>query len=321
MPEWIVLISIGIGSILFLLLPSFGRRWSLSSMEYLLVAAGAGFLYFGYPLLVAATHLQTWAHHFQSCGGGLFPCSVSGFFGQTQFLFPVFWSLGWATLALYTLGRWIQNHQRIRRLLHSLSPRTVGPVTARILPWPEPFLGLIGVWKPQLVVSEGALEVFSQEDLRAAILHEEAHRRLRHNFKDLALRLLISGLPGRLRSSLYEGYVYLREVEADRRVPTPTALASALLKATHAPKVEYGLTLYSHTPILKSRLEYLLGVSTPPSPWSPRPLVGRLALLLVFMIVPALGFYHLQQDSLMASQNSVEVCPALVATCCVSPSS
>ncbi len=316
MPEWIVLISIGIGGVLFLLLPLLGRRWSLSSTEYLLVAAGAGFLFFGYPLLVTVTHLQTWLHHFQSCGGGVFPCNVSGIGGKTQFLFPILWTGMGTVFALRTLGDWIQTQRRIQNLLLSLEQRRIGTLAARILPWSEPFLGLIGVRNPQLVISEGALEILSPEELHAAILHEEAHRRLRHNFKDFALRLLIAGLPTRLRLPLYEGYVYLREIEADQRVPTPTALASALLKATDAPHLEYSLTLSSRTPILKSRLEYLLGVATPPSPWSIPSLIGRVALLLVFLTVPAFGLYHLHQDTLMAKSGPVDVCPALVATCC-----
>ncbi len=322
MPEWIVLISIGVGGALFLFLPTLARRWTFSSTEYLLVTTGAGFLLVGYPLLVAGTHIQTWVHHFQSCGGGVFPCNVSGAIAQIQFLFPILWTGALSAIALRTLSTWIQRHRNLQDLLQALDQKLVGNARARILPWPEPFLGLIGVWRPQLVISEGALQILSREELQAAILHEEAHRQLRHNVKDLALRIMIAGLPYRLRQKLYEGYVYLREVEADQQVPTPTALASALLKAsTVTSPLEYSLALHSHSSILRSRLEYLLGVTSPPSPWSLRSIVGRFALLFVFLTVPLFGLYHLHEDSLMVSSPAPEVCPAVVTTCCPSSTS
>jgi Zn-dependent protease with chaperone function len=61
---------------------------------------------------------------------------------------------------------------------------------------PAPLLALAGVLRPQLVISRMAVAALSNEQLRAAFRHEEAHRAANDNLKRLLLLLSPGLLPG-----------------------------------------------------------------------------------------------------------------------------
>ncbi len=104
--------------------------------------------------------------------------------------------------------------------------------TLYVLADDRPLVACIGLLCPRIALSAGALAQFSPAALRAAVAHEEAHRRRRDPLRLLALRSLIGLLPRAMRASEWYTRIELRaEVRADgfaRRATSRAALASAL---------------------------------------------------------------------------------------------
>jgi Zn-dependent protease with chaperone function len=110
-----------------------------------------------------------------------------------------------------------------------------------------PVLFVIGVWRPKLLVSKGALQLLDDNEAHAAIRHEAAHVYRRDNLKKLALRFC--GFPG--FASLERQWLRAAEMTADDDAAceesTALELASALLKLARVPAQprtpELGMTL------------------------------------------------------------------------------
>ena len=171
----------------------------------------------------------------------------------------------------------------------------------------RPFAACLGLWRPVIYITSGMLDHVNPEALRAAIAHEEMHRRRRDPLRLLAIHVLatrlrlvpwVAGLPQR---------VELRaEILADRFAQAQTsraALAAAILAAVRAnmqgsnPKssgpfrVNHGIArLYGSSieetsvSVLDVRLRYLTLPFSSPLPhllpfqmWSVRPLSSFLS--------------------------------------------
>jgi Zn-dependent protease with chaperone function len=118
--------------------------------------------------------------------------------------------------------------------------------TARLIPATAPFIAQVGLWQPQLVVSQGLLDRLAPAHLAAVLAHEAAHRHYADTvwFAGLGLLRRISGwLPQ--TAALWEELLLLRELRADRwaaqRVD-PLLLAEALFTVVSAPlSMEFGV--------------------------------------------------------------------------------
>ena len=100
----------------------------------------------------------------------------------------------------------------------------------------------VGLARPAVYVTTGLLECATQEALRAALAHEEAHRQRRDPLRSLLLRLVMVWLRQTpWVAALAERYTLRSEVHADRFARTCTstaALASALLLVARNAEVE-----------------------------------------------------------------------------------
>ena len=99
------------------------------------------------------------------------------------------WALGFAAVTIPWAGRWI----RLRRVVRSAQP----------LPWPAPMPvlaasslvepGLVGLWRPVLLVPETLPQHLSQVELAAVVAHEACHLRRKDNVT-AALHMLVEAL-------------------------------------------------------------------------------------------------------------------------------
>ncbi|MEM7554331.1 MAG: M56 family metallopeptidase [Cyanobacteria bacterium P01_A01_bin.84] len=108
-----------------------------------------------------------------------------------------------------------------------------GTQNIRLLNTQAMFAGQIGFWKPELVVSQGLLEVLSQEQLESVLAHEQGHYYYRDTFWFFWLgwvRSSTAWLPK--TQGLWEELIVLRELRADAyaaRQIDPLLLAESLL--------------------------------------------------------------------------------------------
>jgi len=162
-----------------------------------------------------------------------------------------------------------RRHRRISRLLAlSESPsrrlavlQTELRIPVRELPAKEPACFLAGLFNAVVCVSSGALGALSDDELRAALLHEKAHWRRRETLRaSLAMFLNeCSVLP--VRSAL-DQYRSCTEFLADREAlkdAHPVKLASALLAfARFTIECPLAVSLAGHN--IAGRVSVLLGV-------------------------------------------------------------
>jgi len=90
-------------------------------------------------------------------------------------------------------------------------------------------LALAGIWRPRLLISEGALAGLSSDQLAVALRHEHSHRVSRDNLKRLLIRLAPAVFP-RLRT-LEQEWVKHAEWAADDRATEGDGERSAALAA------------------------------------------------------------------------------------------
>jgi Zn-dependent protease with chaperone function len=111
----------------------------------------------------------------------------------------------------------------------------VPPGRVYLLADARPFAACVGLYRPVIYVSSGLVSSVSPAGLRAAVAHEEAHRRWGDPVRLLALRIALGAVTPVPWLGALAGRVALRaEIRADRfaREQTSTAaLAEALLAA------------------------------------------------------------------------------------------
>lgn len=155
-----------------------------------------------------------------------------------------------AVLATASLGHAIARAWRearhVRRLLDSGLLWTA-PGDAAVIAGVGVFVATVGISKPRLVVSTGALVTLDDDELAASLDHERGHIRRGHRFVLLACDVLMGlarFVPG-ARSARPE-IVYQLERDADqwalRRDHDPVALARAICKAALTPAAAPALT-------------------------------------------------------------------------------
>jgi Zn-dependent protease with chaperone function len=180
----------------------------------------------------------------------------------------------------HTVARWSQGAKALAdaQTVTVLSTRDAPPLT------------LVGVCKPMVLVSESAVELLGQDELRVALEHERSHLRSRDNLKKLIFRFC--PFPG--MHKLERAWSQSAELTADdaavSNLDDAVSLASALVKLSRLVPVETSLicTVGFVTGSISVRVSRLLaweevGKSLRPRnrPWS---LIAPAAAALLFVL-------------------------------------
>jgi hypothetical protein len=153
-----------------------------------------------------------------------------------------------AALSLLTLGLgiWRACHActTARSLLRNCGPPrrwvAANGHEVRVVDVREPFVAVIGVWRPQIVAAECVISAWSEEEFRQVIAHEGAHVSSRDNLKQLLLIASPDVLGWtRVGADLTRRWRAAAELEADQRATENDprkriALAAALIRVARA---------------------------------------------------------------------------------------
>lgn len=173
------------------------------------------------------------------------------------------WSAG---LGLYRLWQAIHSLQELRHYSQTLTRNQ----PTRILDTPFPYSAQIGLWNPQLVISQGLLDTLDEEHLEAVLAHENAHSYYRDTFWFFCLgwlRQITFWLPH--TEELWQELLFIRELRADQKAAEkvdPLLLAEALMmvaqtaqQAPVLPQFEaIAATLNHQESRLITRINYLI---------------------------------------------------------------
>ncbi len=202
---------------------------------------------------------------------------------------------GWAILlaAIVTL----QAQRSLQQIRHYPTQELHG-ITVRVLDQPILFCAQIGLWHPELVVSQGLLQTLTPEQQNAVLTHEQAHYYYRDTFWFFWLgwcRRLTAWLPQ--TETYWEELLLLRELRADRwaaqRVD-PLLLAESLVLMVRHPMMTSPAYCATFSAVLSpnrfaERIEALLTEIEPPQPsyWESCRWLGL--ILLPLLSIP---FHH-----------------------------
>ncbi|MEM1369323.1 MAG: M56 family metallopeptidase [Cyanobacteria bacterium P01_H01_bin.15] len=107
-------------------------------------------------------------------------------------------------------------------------------VSGRCLQTSVPFAGRVGIWRSQLVISQGLIENLTKREIEAVLVHEQAHEFYRDTFFFFVLgcvQRLFAWMPG--TEILWNELLLLREIRADHWAAEkvePLLLAETLFK-------------------------------------------------------------------------------------------
>jgi len=138
-------------------------------------------------------------------------------------------------------------------------------ISVRQLQTDSSIFAVAGIWKPRVLVSQGALFRLTDDELRAALLHEKAHLR-RHETLRFALAAFLNDCtPVRTRAG-FDAYRKAREFAADReavREAHPITLATVLLSFARLEIASRGIVQLAEAKNIKDRVAALLNPSQP----------------------------------------------------------
>lgn len=187
-------------------------------------------------------------------------------------------SLVWA---LFGFARaWVAIRHKLRRALGQ------GPHGSTIIKDSEIIVGVTGLGRSRILISDGALGVMDAEELEASMNHELGHIQRRH--RPVLILASVLGALGRTLPGTRSAEAELRfslERDADqyavRCTSDPLALASAICKAATARPLAGTAALGGSGRVI-ARLDHLEGVSRPAGPRLERA-VRAVALALILM--------------------------------------
>lgn len=147
--------------------------------------------------------------------------------------------------------------------------------TGRLLDSPLPFIAQVGVWQPELVISQGLLDTLSPVHLQAVLLHEQAHRYYRDTFWFFWLgwlKQLTFWLPQ--TEHLWQELLLLRELRADRwaanRVDSLLLAEALYLLVSQVGSLSETFAAGLHNPAFPDRLSQRIdALLAEPQPWPP----------------------------------------------------
>jgi Zn-dependent protease with chaperone function len=159
------------------------------------------------------------------------------------------WAVGFISIAIVLGGKLLCEAQQTLWQIRQQPRCKVQDCSAHLLKTPMPFIAQIGFWHPQLVVSQGLLEILDETHLQAVLQHEQAHDYFHDTFWFFWfgwLRRLTAWLPN--TEVLWQELLLLREIRADRwaiQTVDPLFLAEALLALVLAPPMTEEITQLS----------------------------------------------------------------------------
>jgi Zn-dependent protease with chaperone function len=193
---------------------------------------------------------------------------------------PVGWigyslAVGFLTYAGVSLLWLFGQGWRSLRQVQTYPAQQILGVSGRLLETTAAIAAQIGFWKPQLVVSQGLLDLLTPEQLDAVLTHEQAHYHYRDTFWFFWLgwaRHLTAWLPQ--TEALWQELLLLRELRADRWAAQQVdalILAESLLLVVSAPLLDseqYYAAFSAAAPAnrLEERIEALIVPTEPPLP-------------------------------------------------------
>ncbi len=316
MADILLLVALATGLFLLASLPRLTERWGLSTTHVVWLTLASWVLLFAYPVMLGGMHLKEWWIHGQHCQHHFLPCSLTTPTDRLGFLMPILWGGFLFVMALFRAGRMALHAFRSARRLRGFPHTRLHDHTAVLLPVETPVLAVQGVFRPTLIASQGVLNAYTREELFSALKHEEAHIRHHHNLKGTVLAVLMAPFPLSWTRPLRDTFLWVRELEADRDVPNPRALASAILK-TVSPEMQVASALASPSGPVEDRLERLLGLRPYPQPR--RGLGGWFAVLFALsLLLPFLGSaHHLEQTRGLGMVCQTQICSASRAPSCL----
>ncbi|NEP16338.1 MAG: M56 family metallopeptidase [Leptolyngbya sp. SIO4C1] len=168
----------------------------------------------------------------------------------------------------------------------------------RLLDLELPYSAQIGFWQPELVVSQGLVDLLDEAHLRAVLLHEAGHHHYRDTFWFFWLgwlKALTGWLPQTER--LWQELLLLREIRADcwaAAQTEPLLLAESLVEVARAPwlQTQPHAAAFSCNIVnlrLQERVEALLNKGWQPAP---RQLGSWLWLLFAALPLITIPFHH-----------------------------
>jgi len=168
-------------------------------------------------------------------------------------------ALGFSVLwVLFGLARgWLLLRTRLSRTLGT------GPLGSTVIEDEAFVIGVTGLGRGRIVVSDRALGVMDQDELEASLRHELAHIRRRHRPLLLLASLLAAlarALPGTRRAEQELRFSFERDADeyAVRQTDDPLSLASAICKAAEAQPLPSAIALGDGGRVAL-RLDYLAG--------------------------------------------------------------
>ncbi|MFE4108191.1 M56 family metallopeptidase [Almyronema epifaneia] len=191
-------------------------RWQLTLANFLLPPLAIAFT--ALAVLYMGSHGHMLGAPVGKVGYGLAAAIVAVTVG-------LFAYLGWQS------GRSQQQVRRLPRLTLQKNP-------VRQLETAVPFAAQIGLWRSELVVSQGLLDTLSAAQLEAVLAHEAAHRYYHDTvcfFWLGGVRRLTTWLPQ--TEALWQELIFLRELRADRWAANridPLLLAESLVQVAQA---------------------------------------------------------------------------------------
>jgi Zn-dependent protease with chaperone function len=173
--------------------------------------------------------------------------------------------------ALLTLIKISQEANYILKQTRSYPIKKIAKKNVRIINSPTLIAALVGLWKPELVISTGLLETLPKTHIEAVIAHEQAHYEYRDSFTFFFLgwvRNFTNFLPK--TQLLWEELLILRELRADAKAAQKIdklILAEALLLTSQTmqkqPEIASIIGIITTGNRLHERIESLLAETLP----------------------------------------------------------
>ncbi|HEY9747852.1 MAG TPA: M56 family metallopeptidase [Allocoleopsis sp.] len=171
----------------------------------------------------------------------------------------------------------------------------------RLLNSSIPYAAQVGLWQPELVVSQGLLDLLPSAHLEAVLAHEQAHLVYRDTFWFLLLgwlRRLTAWLPQ--TEALWQDLLLLREIRADawaaQRVNALLLIESLLLLANPPTAMLEPTSVTFSSPVVPNRLiqrvDALLTESIFIQPLNLRSWIWLLLVLLPLTTIPLHSLSH-----------------------------
>lgn len=140
-----------------------------------------------------------------------------------------------SSFKLYTI---LKRHLDYKKILDCCEYRSVSGNLCKVLDIETPYAFSFGYFRKKIIVTKGLLNVLSEEEIKAVILHEKGHLEKNHNVKKLIYYLFMS--PFMFLSfvkKFYKEIIVDMELEADRYAfssgANPCSLANAILNVTN----------------------------------------------------------------------------------------